>query len=79
MREVPANALRVGRLPRATIPQPSEQIPVRARIVGQGRERWMRGTATAWTADAVCVWWTDVDSLQRIDWLNACDVRHSTT
>jgi hypothetical protein len=75
MREVPANALQVGRLPRATIPEPSGQIPVRARIVGQGRERWMHGTAKAWTRDAVCVWWTDVDCLQRVDWLSAVDVR----
>jgi hypothetical protein len=75
MREVPANALPVGRLPRATIPEPSGQIPVRVRIVGQGRERWMRGMAKAWTADAVSVWWTDADCLQRIDWLAARDVR----
>jgi hypothetical protein len=77
MRGVPANALQVGRLPRATIPAPTGQIPVRARIVGQGRERWMPGTARAWTRDAVCVWWTDVDCLQRIDWLGASDVRRA--
>jgi hypothetical protein len=57
------------------IPEPAGQIPVTARIVGQGRERWMPGTVKAWTADAVCVWWTDTDNLQRIDWLLASDVR----
>jgi hypothetical protein len=36
-------------------PRASGQIPVRARSVGQGRERWMHGTAKAWIRDAVCV------------------------
>jgi hypothetical protein len=62
MRGVPANALQVGRLARATIPEPSGQIPVQARIVGQGRERWMPGTAKAWTSDAVGFCWTDTQN-----------------
>jgi hypothetical protein len=75
MRGEPANALPVGRLPRATIPAPSDRLPVQARIVDGRAARWVGGTAHAWTRDAVCVWWTDVDSLQRIDWLSATDVR----
>lgn len=75
MRLAPANALLVGRLPRATIPDLDGQLPVRARIVAGGREQWVEGTAKAWTRDAVCVWWTDrTDPLQRIDGLAATDI-----
>jgi hypothetical protein len=31
--------------------------------------------AHAWTRNAVCVWWTDVDLSAAIDWLLASDVR----
>jgi hypothetical protein len=75
---VPANALPVGRVSRPTIPAVAGQVPVRARIVAGSREAWVDGTAKAWTRNAVCVWWTDRgDSLQRIDWLPASDVRRS--
>lgn len=36
--------------------------------------RWVKGTAHAGRRDAVMVWWTDSDCLQRIDWLSARDV-----
>jgi hypothetical protein len=71
----PDNALAVGRMPRATIPAPTDRLPVQARVVDGRAARWVDGTAHAWTRDAVCVWWTDVDCLQRIDWLLASDVR----
>jgi hypothetical protein len=78
LRGEPANALRVGRLPRATIPTPNDRLPVQARIVDGRAARWVGGTAHAWTRDAVCAWWTDVDCLQRIDWLLTNDVRRTT-
>lgn len=78
MRRAPANALLVGRLPRATIPPVDGQVVVRARIVADAGEHWVTGTAKAWTGDAVQVWWTDrTDLLQRIDWLAAGDVRRA--
>jgi hypothetical protein len=58
-----------------TIPAPAERLPVQARVVDGRAARWVGGIAHAWTRDAVCVWWTDVDCLQRIDWLLASDVR----
>lgn len=77
MRDVPANALPVGRLPRATIPDIDGRLPVQARIVDGRAERWVTGMAHAWTRDAVCVWWTDTNSLQRIDWLRSEDLRRA--
>jgi hypothetical protein len=77
MRSPPANTLPVGRLPRATIPPIDGRLPVQARIVDGRAEPWVNGMAHAWTRDAVCVWWTDTDSLRRIDWLRASDVRRA--
>ena len=78
MRQAPGNAFPVGRLRQATVPPVAEQLQVRARIMAGTREAWVDGTAKAWTREAVCVWWTDrADSLQRIDWLAAVDVRRA--
>jgi hypothetical protein len=75
MRAVPDNALSPRRLPRATIPPIDGRLPVQARIIAGQGVRWVEGSAHAWTRDAVMVWWTDRDCLQRIDWLPARDIR----
>lgn len=75
MRGVPDNALLPGKIGRQTVPPIEGRLPVQARIVRQGSSRWVDATAHAWSRESVCVWWSDTDHLQRIDWLPAADVR----
>lgn len=79
MRTPPDNALLPGKVGHHTVPPIAGRIPVQVRIVRHGVSRWVDATAHAWSRESVCVWWSDGDHLQRIDWLASTDVRRTST
>lgn len=60
------------------MPPISGRIPVEACIVKDGQARWVSAMAHAWSSKSVCIWWSDTDHLQRIDWVAPHDVRRGT-